>query len=355
MDAAFSVALASLRPLKNALRDAFPTAKSSHLSEALAVGLGYNTYAAQLAAHETALGNTLLTLTPRAFYARLQQLGYAVDATKSIAAIHVNATGPSQPDRFRTDKARLLEVLDSREPDSQKERARLRQRLSQQFGQQFGLGHVETTVSGGGVVAQLSVGIDYKTCAPDWGTTVNQNNTLVRFPGQDHEKYYYEYLPLASGKLVEYCSAVVSMPYLKEDGSVPELAEAQALASEIGWKVEHAHEWSWHMAGVTGLVIFRRTTSPAEMAQMWQTSFKKWLFENKQRLVNGRTWIRRQVVKDMLTCPHFPLDVANFEDLRTRYLVQYAPYLFYGRDHRITDLMKLLFDQWAAERKSEAV
>jgi hypothetical protein len=354
LDTTFSVSVTSLRPLKNALRDAFPTAKSSHLSEALAAGLGYNTYAAQLASHKTALATTLLTMRPAAFYARLQQLGYSVDQSVSLAAIHVGAAGTSLPEAFRADQAQLLELLDSTAPTAPQERARLRRRLAVAFGTAFGLGHIETSGSGKGVVEQLQVGIDYKACMPGWGAVANQDHTNIEFPGQDHMQYYYEYLPLDSGKRIEYCTARVSMPYLKEDGSVPSFTEAQDLAKLIGWRVELAPEWSWHMAGSTGLVLFRRSTSHTEMVRQWAGSFKKWLFENKSRLVNGRDSLRRQVVNDMLTCPHFPLTVASYEELRHTYLEQYAPYLFRGQDHRITDYMSQLFAKWSSEKEASS-
>jgi hypothetical protein len=352
MDTAFSVSLASLRPLKNALRDAFPVLKSSHVSEALAAGLGFRTYAAQTAAQQGASPNTLLTMRPSAFFARLQQLGYTVDSTVNIAALHVNNLGAGLPGSFRADQARLLELLDSKAPNAPQERARLRRRLAVSFGAAFGLGHIETSGSGKGVVKQLQVGIDYKACLPTWGAVANQDHTNIDFPGQDHMQYYYEYLPLNSGKRIEYCTARVSMPYLNADGSVPDFAKAQELAALIGWQVELAPEWSWHMAGSTGLVLFRRSTSHNEMLHQWSGSFKKWLFENKSRLVNGRDWLRRQVVNDMLTCPHFPLMVASFDELRHIYLEQYAPYLFRGQDNRITDYMSQLFAKWSSEKEA---
>lgn len=347
MDTTFSVSLASLLPLKNALRDALPAATSSHVSEALAAGFGFRTYAAQTAAQQTASPNTLLTLRPSAFFARLQQLGYDVDSTVNIATLHVGNLGPGVPESYRADQARLLELLDSTAPSAAQERARLRRRLAISFGAAFGLGHIEAPGSGKGVVAQLQMGVDYKACLPAWGSAAN-----IEFPGQDHMQYYYDYLPLESGKRIEYCTARVSMPYLSEDGSVPSFIEAQNLAKLIGWQVELAPEWSWHMAGSTGLVLFRRSTSHTEMMRQWNGSFKKWLFENKQRLTVGRDSLRRQVVNDMLTCPHFPLTVASYEALRHSYLEQYGPYLFLGQDPRTTEYMSQLFTKWSSEQEA---
>lgn len=70
----------NLRTVKNDLTVGFPEVKSSHLSEALASALGFNTNAALLA-RLVEVGNAdadILILDESAFYSRLDSLGYRV-------------------------------------------------------------------------------------------------------------------------------------------------------------------------------------------------------------------------------------------------------------------------------------
>jgi hypothetical protein len=81
--AAVSLCESSLANLKNALRDEFPDAKSSHIQEALAYSLGHNTSAALKASMATFMGSELNSpfalLDTTRMRERLVQLGYQDD------------------------------------------------------------------------------------------------------------------------------------------------------------------------------------------------------------------------------------------------------------------------------------
>lgn len=352
MPTTIPVSIASLRSLKNALLDYFPNVKSSHLSEALAVGLGFNTNAALNASIKRAPANMLLTLDSAPLIQRLQEFRYDLAPAFDLANISANALKSPMPEQFRLDMARLLELVDAPGQVSAQERATLRRRCATTFGQIFGLGNLEPREPDENMIKQLKIGIDYKACQPGWGGKTNRRHSLVHFPGTDHAVFYFEKLPLADGKYIEYCTAVVSMPYLDTDGKVPKLIEAQELASRLGWTCEVHKEWSWHMAGVTTLVLFRRLTPHHEMLHMWSSSFKRWLYENKGRLTKGNPRVYRYVIEDILDCSHFPLNATSYDDCRGRYLKEFAPQLFHGMDESMADNFKRLFEKWQFERKA---
>lgn len=58
---------------------------------------------------------------------------------------------------------------------------------------------------------------------------------------------------------------------------------------------------------------------------MWSTSFKRWLIENKSRLLKGVSSDRRHVIEEAIACEHLPLDVQSWGDLRERYFKKFAP------------------------------
>jgi hypothetical protein len=185
---------------------------------------------------------------------------------------------------------------------------------------------------------------------PGWGGVVNSHRPRLEFPGADHQVRFYERLPLSGGRFVEYCTAVVSIPYVGPDGTVARLDDARELARRVGWTCAVHSEWTWYAAKDTTLVLFRRSTAHWEMERVWETSFKRWLFENKSRLTKGVRPPRRYVVSDAMDCEHFPLDVQNFDDCRERYLKEFAYRLYYDEDDSMTNGFKKLFEKWQAER-----
>jgi hypothetical protein len=252
------------------------------------------------------------------------------------------------PVSHRSKIKRLLELNENTNIGAA-ERARLRRECAEHLAEAFQLGHLESLRFDKSVVKTYQVGIDHGSCKPRWGKTVNSYDDYVRFPGGDHEVFFYESLYLEGGKSVDYCSAVVSMPYMGNDGSISKLDEARQMAELLGWTCSVHNDWSWHLAGSTGLVLFRRTTSHEEMKRLWEGSFLRWLIENKTRLMRGAGSTRRSVIVDVTSCQHFPLDVSSFEDCRERYLKEFAEHLYWDERNSRALVLKKLFDKWRSE------
>lgn len=131
-----------------------------------------------------------------------------------------------------------------------------------------------------------------------------------------------------SGNYVEYCTALVSMPYT-DSFSIPELPKAQALAERVGWHYVELADWSRYAAHSTPLLFFRRTTTHEEMLRTWSMSFKRCLIENKSRVLKGVNCDRRHASEGAIACEHLPLDVRSWGYLRERYLKEFAPSMYH--------------------------
>jgi hypothetical protein len=341
----FALSLKSVRLLKNALQDRFPSVKSAHLSEAIAAAAGYRTHAALL----TYLGSTtavpLAILQEEAFVHRLHELGYPGIQAFSFSTVWLGGTGV--PDEAKDLIARLLK-LEERPEGRYPAIYALRRECATLFAKTFGIGYVEPSEDDKRMVIRFARGIDHKACVPGWGGTVNTNNSSLEFPGSDHQVRFYERLPLSDGKYVEYSTALVSMPY---SGSfrIPELPKAQALAERVGWQYAELADWSWYAAHATTLIFFRRTTTHEEMLRLWSTSFKRWLIENKSRLLKGVSRDRRRVIEDAIACQHMPLDVKSWGDLRERYFREFAPSMYHFEEAPMARAFKKVFEKWLGE------
>lgn len=347
--AVIPISAGRLRYLKNALQDCFPTAKSSHLSEALAAGLGFRTNAALLSwMTDSGLEPDVSALNEQSFVARLAEFGYSIDQTLAPGELRLIGAGVHL--EFRANVRRLL-ALEASPNGRWDEIGALRHSCSTLFAKAFGLGYAEPRDDDKSVLHRMSLGIDYKACSKEWGRAINVRHPSVNFPGADHEVRFYDRLPLSNGKFIEYCTAVVSMPYTGADRAVPELAKARDLAQRIGWTCTELKDWTWYAAEATTLVLFRRTTSHKEMEVAWATSFKRWLIENKSRLATGLSGEERKVIPDVIDCQHFPLDVVSYEDCRERYLKEFAKLVYRDQDDAMAKAFHKLFDEWRAELK----
>lgn len=344
-----------LRALKNRLQARFPDVRSSHLTEAIAAGLGFNTHAALLAAK----AEPLFSLTLRAFQAkkfkqRLVDLSYPVQLDFQF--------GP--PPASPSPSAQYLEWLDElkrigQTPDRSWPRIHaLRLKCAEEFARTFGLGHVENK-DDKSVVKRWTIGVDHNNCLPGWGDNFNaQRGALVDFPGSDHRWSFCQSLPLAGTskpKFVEYCSAMVSMPYVGPDGQPKELEEAAHRAGRIGWTCSRHDEWSWYAPGATALVLFKRITPVDEMRRAWARSFKRWLVENRSWLTKSAKQLKRYVLDDAIDCQHLPLDLKDYEDCRERYLREFAFNLYYDREDVMAQHFETLMAKWAEESREEAL
>lgn len=347
--AVIPISAGRLRYLKNALQDRFPTAKSSHLSEALAAGLGHRTNAALLnwMLHSGSEPD-VSALNEQSFIARMADFGHAIDQPFAPDELRLIGTGVLKEFRANVDRLLALEASPNGHWD---EIGALRRSCSTLFGRAFGLGYAEPSGDERNLVIRMGLGIDYKACGKGWGRTISVRHRSINFPGADHEVYFYERLPLSDGKFIEYCTAVVSMPYTGFDGIAPELPKAQALAGRIGWTCTALKDWTWYAAEATTLVLFQRTTSHKEMEQAWATSFKRWLIENRSRLTSGIRGDGRKVIADVMHCQHFPLDVVSYEDCRERYLKEFATRLYRDEGDPMAKAFYTLFEKWRAELK----
>jgi hypothetical protein len=346
----FALSLASVRSLKNALQDRFPLVKSAHLSEAIAATAGFRTHAALLAytqKHATAMPIVFLDHKP--FIERLRELGYPGVKPFNFSSVWLG--GLSVPDQFRELVARVLNIEENPEGRHNLISA-LHRQCAHMFAKEFGLGYLESIERDKECIKYLTRGVDHKACRSGWGNVVNANHPLLDFPGTDHPFRFCERLPLSNGKYVEYSSAMVSMPY-KGSFRIPDLSVARELAEQVGWQYAEMPEWTWYSAHATTLILYRRTTTHSEMLASWSTSFKRWVFENKSRLLKGASADRRHVIEDVLHCQHLPLDVQSWEELRERYFKEFVPAMYHFQEQPMARAFKRVFDKWLAERSPQ--
>jgi hypothetical protein len=346
----FALSQATVRSLKNALQDHFPFVKSAHLSEAIATAAGFRTHAALLAYTSSTSAVPLVFLGDELFVHRLHALGYPEIEPFAFSSVWLG--GKSAPDGVRDLITRLLELEER--PDGQYPKIRaLRRECATIFAKTLGLGYVEPLDDDRLMVKRLARGVDHKACQPGWGKVINTNRDSLDFPGSDHQVHFYERLPLSNGRYVEYSTALVSMPY-KGSFRMRELPAAQALAERAGWQYAELADWTWYAAHATTLILFRRSTTHEEMLRMWPTSFKRWLIENRSRLVKGANSDRRHVVNDAIACQHLPLDVESWDELRERYLKEFAPVMYFSENEPMARAFRKLFEKWAKERTASA-
>ncbi|WP_428718862.1 hypothetical protein [Undibacterium curvum] len=348
--ATIALSSTSIRALKNALFDHFPSVKSAHLSEAIAAATRFRTYAALLSYLQQSVDEPIVVLDDKPFLHRLKELGYPDILNFEFSSIWKDGVGV--PKEVRDLIAQLLKLEDNPE-GRYPEIYSLRRQCSTLFAKTFGIGHLEPFDKEPLLVKRFSPGVDHKAAQPGWGKHINTHTPSLDFPGTDHRVRFYERLPLSNGKYVEYSTALVSMPY-KQSLKIPELPLAKALAEKIGWQCMELEEWSWYAAEETTLILYRRTTTHQEMLQIWSRSFKRWLIENKSRLKKGASQDRRQVIEGAIDCQHLPLDVETWEELREQYFKEFAPSMYYSEDSPMNRAFKKIFEKWLSERGSEA-
>ena len=343
----FALSSTSVRSLKNALQDHYPFVKSAHLSEAIAATAGFRTHAALRAYTKSTTAVPIVFLDDKPFVQRLHELGYPDIQPFSFSSVWLNGRGV--PEEARALIARLLK-LEERPEGQYPAIYALRRECATLFAKTFGIGDVAPVEDDKGLAKRLTLGVDYKACQPGWGNAINTNHPSLDFPGSDHQVRFYERLPLSNGKYVEYSSALVSMPY-KDAYQIEELLPAaQALAARVGWQYAEWPDWTWYSAHATTLILYRRTTTHEEMLRMWSTSFKRWLIENKSRLLKGANANRRHVINDAIDCQHLPLDVQSWDELRERYFKEFAPSMYHFEDELMARTFKRVFDKWLTER-----
>ena len=335
-----------LRPLKNLLQTRFPIVRSSHLTEAIAAGLGYKSHAAFLANFPfPGLLRALLihkSFEPEPFRHRLAGLGYPVQADLRFG---VPEPAPVPPKHYLDWLSELREL--DRNPERVWPRIyALRKNCAEMFASTFDLGRLEDR-DDKAVKIRWGAGVDHGSCLPNWGAVLNATHqSWVEFPGTDHPSRFYQDLPLANGQIAQNQSAMVSMPY--KDAPL-KMDESAALAGRIGWTCSVHREWSWYAPGETTLLLFKRTTPPNQTLHAWQRSFKRWIVENRAKLSKSAGATRRKVIADIAACQHLPLDLVDFEDCRERYLKEFVSALYEEASPGMALVFRRLMEQWAQE------
>lgn len=341
--------LAGLRRLKNRLQGRFPFVRSSHLSEAIASGLGYNTNAAMRAdLPDKAFVLAHKPLDAERLRLRLVELQYPLREDFSTEA----APDPQPSPDYLARLAELRRLQENPEHVGGRIR-RLRAECATQFAQAFRLGHPEVTDDKR--VAQLwYVGVDHGACLPDWGGLANSRmGAGIDFPGSDHRAHFFQDLPLArKGKHCEYQTAFVSMPYSDRSDLPSKLKQAALVAGRLGWTISVHSDWSWYQAGETELVLFRRTTPHEQVLGEWEHSFSRWALENRSRLVKSGGEVRRMVLEDIISGQHLPFDVRDFEDCRERYLQEFAVHLYQDSSDEMGVEFRRLMQKWQDSRNA---
>lgn len=339
-----------LRALKNRLQTRFPSIKSSHLSEALAVGLGYRTNAALRSAIGTPQASfDTSRFQPQDFRRRLIELDHPLTLDYRVAT-HLEAPKPSEQ---YLDWLTELKNL-KRNPDRVWDQINaLRRKCAGEFARVFNLGRLEGDEKTG-IVKRWDVGVDHGACLPNWGACLRENHGgSIHFPATDHARRFYESFPVTSTatrrKNVEICTAMVSMPYSDAMSIEKNLEDAAQMAGCIGWTCSLHPEWSWYAPGKTTLVLFQRTTGIGRLRATWASSFKRWLIENRSRLLHSARPARRMVAEDIINCPHVPLDLRDFADCRQRYLRERAPQLYWRMAEDMAGAFERLMDKWAED------
>lgn len=336
---------ASLRALKNRLLARFPTVKSSHLTEALAAGLGFNNNAA-LRASTVPMSEmlALASFEPERLHKRLLDFEYEIQPDIQVGA---PSEAPTPPAHYLDWLQELQELEKS--PDRVWPRIKaLRRACADEFARTFELGHREDREDKS-VLLRWGPGVDHDGCLPNWGAKVNAHDRYIDFPGTDHPQRFCRALPLTTGKVVEYESAMASMPYVARNELPREHEAAARLAGRLGWTCSVHTEWSWYAVGNTTLVLFKRFTPHAQMKRAWDSSFKRWMVENRSRLMKSASATRRRVIEDIVSCQHLPLDVSDFDDCRERYFKEFALSMYYAEDPGTLLVFKRLMEKWADE------
>ncbi|PLY39441.1 hypothetical protein CSZ94_26415 [Janthinobacterium sp. ROICE36] len=85
------------------------------------------------------------------------------------------------------------------------------------------------------------------------------------------------------------------------------------------------------------------------MLRTWSTSFKRWLIENKSRLLKGVNSDRRHVSEGAIACEHRPPDVQSWGDLHKTYFKEFAPSMYHFEEAPMARVFKKVFEKWQNE------
>ena len=333
----------ALRALKNRLHARFPEGRSSHLTEAIAAGLGFASHAALRARLGSLPSNRLPSFNAMHFLGRLAALGY-----EPLGSFRRPVAAPMEkPDAAFADLQAALRVLGiARTKNSTSGNVEwgryLHGRCAHAFGEAHDLGKPAERCAGN-ARRRWHSGADHSACLPGWGALLQ--GRFLRFGPGSSQLHFLRSLPLADGGHVHYTSAVVDTPagvQNREDL----LAAAAMRAGVLGWTSTRLPQWNWRTAGDGTLVLYRPNISHSERLHQWEGSFQRWLLENQRYLLKGASAARRQVIKELIACPHLPLQVRSFEDFHGAYLSEQKPFFLLRRPDHFDDNCHYLLAMW---------
>lgn len=353
----FLVSTPTLRSFKNALKDRLPLVKSSHISEAVAYSLGFNTNIALVTQLSNSPSGWTAVLSETQFHQRLSQLDHSQAPRIAFDSLIANA---GMPPGFST----LLAQVATRQARSGMDNHgnyALQDKCKAAFAAFWGLGRPDPTEDNAAMALRLERGVDHSACRIGWGELVGSPALEMRFPGTDHAVRFYQRLPLSEGRYVEYSTGLVSMPYLSAVAHIGQLPAAETMAEALGWEAIVLPEWTWYVpfskvpaANATTLVLYRRKERHEETLRAWSASFKRWALENVARFDRAGDPYIDAALGEVIESPHFPLTVASFEDLRESYLSEYSHTGYQWKEGVLLSGMERLFAAWTTERQRKA-
>ena len=340
----------ALRVLKSRLQSRFPDAKSAHLTEAIAAGLGSSTHAAlrNLLTTGAVPSKTLPPFNVVDFLERLTALGY--DTRSSF--LRPVAAELAQPVPSFVDLQASLRVwaatLKNMQSDHIDWGRYLHQQCASVFADAHDLGAPEES-SMGNAAHRWYAGADHSACLPGWGAMLDSH--FFRFHPGCNDLYFFRPLPLADGGFVEYTSAVIAMPS-GASNTQDMLESAETMAGIFGWTCTSLPGWSWDSSTDSTLLLYRPSISHSERLRQWEGSFQRWLLEHQRDLLKGAGAARRKVIEELINSPHVPLHVRNFDEFLTSYLREETPPTRGRRADSFDDISHSLFDTWLASSKA---
>lgn len=334
----------ALRVLKSRLQARFPDAKSTHLTEAIAAGLGFATQAA-LRSRLSSGGLPSLALPPFNvvdFLERLTALGY--DPRSSFlrpVAPELEQPVPTFVDLQASLRvwAATLKSLRSGHIDWGRY---LHQQCASVFAEAHDLGDPEQSAVGN-AAHRWYAGADHSACLPGWGAMVDSH--FFRFHPGCSDLYFFRPLPLSDGRFVEYTSAVIAMPIAAGPAQDP-LDSAETMAGIFGWTCTRLPGWNWDSSSDSTLLLYRPSIGHSERLRQWEGSFQRWLLENQRRLLKGAGTARRRVIEELIGSPHVPVHVRSFEDFLASYLREKKPPARGRRPDSFDEISQRLFEMW---------
>lgn len=182
-------------------------------------------------------------------------------------------------------------------------------------------------------------------------TTSNHLN----LPKDDHVWDFFHLVKLSSGYFIAVSTARVSMPYAKAISDNAKKNEISNAAEELGLHCTFHSDWSWHFPDKTDLILYQRKTQVDTLLKLWDTSFRKWVIERKEILINERFSDRallKKTISDTTWDNTFPLTVSSYDELLETYLVPFVS-VYDSEDEPfwMRDAYIYLFDRWKSDVK----